>query len=290
MTLQEKYDKLQEQENLVCDKYNSLIPQFNLKISAFQKTIKDIHHDNYLLNNVLEKISPESDLNNHLNSSIQSDESCQWVMVGNSASQTDFISSNPTVNSKVICTESSVQANLTQSNINSGTQTTPKSYHTPSSPNKKTKYSLSKGTSPQSHIPLNQVNILRNFRNFKCAFCSEEKHAWDKCKQWNTWNLPQKQQALQILDKAKGCKLTPTVSKRPHFHPQQKLPFNPTHVRNNTESLSKTQWEKQVKINENVQNAGLVKISSSFYVQKCSAVKQGVESSSLLRSRTTPKS
>ena len=228
MTLQEKFDKLKEQENLVCDKYNSLIPQFNLKISAFQKIIKDLHHDNYLLNNVLEKISPESDLNNRLNSSVQSDESGKWVMVEDSASQTDSISSSATINSKVICTESSVQATLTQSNINSVSQTTPKSYHTPSFPNKKTKYSLSKRTSPQSYIPINQVNIIRNFKNFKCAFCSEEKHAWDKCKQWNTWNLPQKQQALQILDKAKGCKHTPTVSKRPHFTPNKNHLSNPT--------------------------------------------------------------
>ena len=290
VTLQEKFDKLKEQENLVCDKYNSLIPQFNLKISAFQKIIKDLHHDNYLLNNGLKKISPESDLNNRLNSSVQSDESGKWVMVEDSASQTDSISSSATINSKVICTESSVQATLTQSNINSVTQTTPNSYHTPSFPNKKTKYSLSQRKSPQSHITINQVNIIRNFKNFKCAFCSEEKHAWDKCKQWNTWNLPQKQQALQILDKAKGCKSTPTVSKRPNFHSQQKSPFNPSQVKINRVNFSKVQWEKQMKINENVKNAGLVKISSSFYVPQYSAVKQGVKSSSLRRGRTTPNS
>ena len=221
-----------------------LIPQFNLKISAFQKTIKDLHNDNYLLNNILEKICPDNDTSNPLNSSVQSDQSGKWVMVENSASQTDFIPSSPPINSKVICTESGIQANFTQSNINSGTQTNQKSYHTPFSPNKKTKYSLSKRTSPQSHIPINQVNIIRNFKNFKCAFCSEEKHAWEKCKQWNKWNLPQKQQALQILDHVKRNKLSHTVSKRPHFHPLQKLPLNPLQTKTKQADLSKIQWEK----------------------------------------------
>ena len=93
VTLQEKHDKLKEQENLVCDKYNSLMPQFNLKIAAFQKTIKDLHHDNYLLNNVLEKISPESNLNNRLNSSVETDESEDTSINyhQDSASQTDLI-------------------------------------------------------------------------------------------------------------------------------------------------------------------------------------------------------
>ena len=86
------------------------------------------------------------------------------------------------------------------------------------------------------------------------------------CNQWNSWNLGQKQQALQILDNVKRGKLPSPVSRRPNFHPQQKLPVNPTKIRSNRDSLSKVQWEKQVKINENVKNAGLVKISSSFYV------------------------
>ena len=101
VTLQEKYDKLKEHENLVCDKYNSLIPQFNLKISACQKTIKDLHRDNYLLNNMLEKISPESDLNKRLNSSIESNESEDTSIHyhQDSASQTNFNSLNSTISS-----------------------------------------------------------------------------------------------------------------------------------------------------------------------------------------------
>ena len=142
----------------------------------------------------------------------------------------------------------------------------------------------------QNQSPLNPVTIQNNFKSFKCAWCLEKKHDWTQCKQWNNWNLPQKQQALQILDNVKKGILHPTVVTKPHFHPQHKSPFNPTHVKINRENISKVQWEKQVKINENVKDAGLVKISSSYYVHKCSAVHQGVESSSLRRSRTTPKS
>ena len=81
------------------------------------------------------------------------------------------------------------------------------------------------------------------------------------------------------------------MSARPnHFHPQQKLPFNPIQAKRNRGNFSKVQWERQVKINENVKDAGLMKISSSFYVPQCSVVKQGVKSSSLRRSRTTPNS
>ena len=253
VTLQEKYDRLKEHENLVCDKYNSLIPQFNLKISACQKTIKDLHHDNYLLNKVLEKISPESDLNKRLNSSVESDDSEDTSINyhQDSASQTDF---NYLINnSKTISNDSSIQTNLTQSNINSGTQTNIISHHTPSSPKNRPNNLPSRRTSPQPNIPVNQIKITTNFKRFRCAWCSEEKHAWDKCNQWNSWNLGQKQQALQILDNVKRGKLPSPVSIRPHFHPQQKLPVNPTKVRSNRESLSRVQWEKQVKINENVQ-------------------------------------
>ena len=184
-----------------------------------------------------------------------------------------------------------MQANLTQSNTNSGTQTNIISHHTPSFPKIRTNNLQSRVTSPQYHLPVNPLNITKSFKSFKCAWCSEEKHDWTQCKQWNSWNLPQKQQALQILDNVKKGKLPPTMSARPnHYHPQQKLPFNLTQVRRNRERFSKVQWEKQVKINENVQKAGLVKISISFYVQQCSTVMKGVESSSLRRSRTTPKS
>ena len=207
---------------------------------------------------MLEKISPESNLNNRLNSSVETDESEDTSINyhQDSASQTDF--NHLSNNSKTGGNDPSIQTNLTQSHINSCTQTNIISHRTPSFPKNRTNNPPSRVRSPQYHCTVNPINIATNFKRFRCAWCSEEKHAWDKCKQWNTLNLPQKQQALQILNKAKGCKLTPTVSKRPYFHPQQKLPFHHTHVRNNTESLSKTQWEKQVKINENVQNAGLV--------------------------------
>ena len=160
----------------------------------------------------------------------------------------------------------------------------------PHLPLRKTKSPPSKTKPPQFNTLVNPGNITTNFKSFKCAWCSEKKHEWTQCNQWNKWNLGQKQQALQILDNAKRGKLPSPVSKRPHFHPQQKLPVNPTKVRSNRESFSRVQWEKQVKINENVKNAGLVKISSSFYVSQGSAVRQGVKSSSLRRSRTTPKS
>ena len=263
VALQENCDKLQEHENLVCNKYNSTIPEFNSlvsqlenannKISDLQKTVKDLQRDNYLLNNVLEKMCPDN-------------------------------------SSKTTCTDSSVQANVTQTNPCSHTPTHKRSSRTPSSPTKRVKSSPYSGTPPQPNTLVNHVNITTNFKSFKCAWCSDEKHAWDKCKQWNSWNLPQKQQALQVLDSAKRCKSTPTVSKRPHFHSQQKLPLNPTKVKSTREHFSKVQWEKQAKINENVKDAGLVKISSSFYVPQCSVVRRGVESSSLRRSRTTPKS
>ena len=67
-----------EQDSLVCNKCNSIIPVLknaNLKIAELEKMVKDLHQDNYLLNNALEKISPESDLNNRLNSSVESDDS-----------------------------------------------------------------------------------------------------------------------------------------------------------------------------------------------------------------------
>ena len=261
VALQENCDKLQEHENLVCNKYNSTIPEFNSlvsqlenannKISDLQKTVKDLQRDNYLLNNVLEKICSDS-------------------------------------SSKTTCTGSGGQANVTQTNTCSHTPTHKRSSRTSSSPTKSVKSTPSRKTSPQPNIPISQIKITTNFKRFRCAWCSEEKHPWDKCNQWNKWNLGQKQQALQILDNAKRGKLPSPVSKRPHFHSQQKLPLNPPQVKRNRGSFSKVQWEKQAKINENVKDAGLVKISSSFYVPQCSVVRRGVESSSLRRSRTTP--
>ena len=150
VTLQEKYDKLKEHENLVCDKYNSLIPQFNLKISACQKTIKDLHHDNYLLNKVLEKISPESDLNKRLNSSIESEESEDTSIHyhQDSASQTNFNSLNSTVSSSTTGTDCSVQTSPTQNNRDFSTQTKAVSHQKSPSPTKKTKSPSSKTTPP----------------------------------------------------------------------------------------------------------------------------------------------
>ena len=201
VALQENCNKLLEHEKLVCNKYksliseyNSLIPQLkeeNPTISDLQKTVKNLQHDNYLLNNVLEKIYSGS-------------------------------------SSITTCTNSSVQANLTQTNTCSYTPLPKMSSVKMSSPTKRAKSTPSRRTSPQPSVPISQIKITTNFKRFRCAWCSEEKHPWDKCQQWNSWNLPQKQQALQILDNAKRCKLPPTVSKRPHFHPQQKLPFNPT--------------------------------------------------------------
>ena len=219
VTLKEKYDKVVEHNNLVCDKYNEIIPQLenaNLKIAELEKMVKDLHQDNYLLNNALEKFSPETDLNNRLNSSVESDDSedtsinynqDKWVTVEDSASQTNFISLNSTISSKTTCTDSSIQANLTQTTTNSYTQTHTMPSHTPSFPKNRTNNLPSRVTSPQSHVPVNPVNITINFKNFKCAWCSEEKHDWTQCKQWNSWNLSQKQQALQILDNVKKGKL-----------------------------------------------------------------------------------
>ena len=210
MALQENCDKLQEHENLVCNKYNSIIPEFNSlvsqlenannNISDLQKTVKNLQRDNYLLNNVLEKICPDS-------------------------------------SSKTTCTDSSVQANLTQTNTCSYTSTPKMSSRTPSSPTKRAKSTPSRRTSPQPNIPISQVKITTNFKGYKCAWCSDEKHAWDKCNQWNNWNLGQKQQALQILDNVKRGKLPSPVSRRPNFHPPQKLPFNHTQVERKRESF-----------------------------------------------------
>ena len=289
VTLQEKYDKLKEHENLVCDKYNSLIPQFNLKISAFQKTIKDLHRDNYLLNKVLEKICPDNDTNNPLNSSAQSDESSKWVMVTDSTAQTEHIPPNPVKSSKTTGIDSSAQTTPIQNNDSSAqTNTIPPQKSL--SPTKRTKSSPSRRTSPQPNIPISQIKITTNFKRFKCAWCSEEKHPWNKCQQWNSWNLWQKQQATQILEKVKKGNLHPNVPVRPQFQLQRRALFSPIQVKRNNDSLSKTQWEKQMKINENVQEAGLMKVSNSFYVPQCSVVMRGVKSSSLCRSRTTPNS
>ena len=331
VTLKEKYDKVVEHNNLVCDKYNEIIPQLenanlkiselqqtvkeqdslvcdkctsiipklkkaNHKISKLEKTVKDLHHDNYLLNNVLEKTCPDS--SNYLNSSTQSNETGtsntpvignqeEYAMVVDSISQTDFISFNSTNSSKSIYTDSGIQTNLTQTTTDSYTQTKAMSYLTSSSPKDLTKSAPSRGTSPQPNTPISQLKITANYKRFKCAWCSEEKHPWDKCQQWNSWNLWQKQQALLILDNVKKGKLPPNMSTRPHIHSKQKLSFHPTQVKINRENISKVQWENQMKINENIQNAGLVKISSSYYVQKGSAVIQRVESLSLRRSQTT---
>ena len=302
VNLLENCKKITEHDNEICDKYNSLsiefntfLPQIKLANSTnldLQKKVKGLQYDNYLLNKALEKISPESDLNKRLNSSIESEESEDTSIHyhQDSASQTNFNSLNSTISSSTTGTDCSVQTSPTQNNRDFSTQTKAVSHQKSPSPTKKTKSPSSKTTPPQSNTLVNPGNITTNFKSFKCAWCSEKKHEWTQCNQWNKWNLGQKQQALQILDNAKRGKLPSTVSKRPHFHPQQKLPANPTKVRGNRESFSRVQWEKQMKINENVKDAGLVKISSSFYVPQCSAVKQGVKSSSLRRGRTTPKS
>ena len=261
--LLENCKKITEHDNEICDKYNSLsiefntfLPQIKLANSTnldLQKKVKGLQCDNYLLNNVLEKLSTDG-------------------------------------NSKTICTNSSLQAKPTQNNINSSTQTNKVPPQKSLPPIKRTKNTPSRRTSPQPNIPISQIKITTNFKRFKCAWCSEEKHPWDKCQQWNSWNLWQKQQATQILENVKKGNLHPNVPVRPQFQPQRRALFSPIQVQRNNDSLSKIQWEKQMKINENVQEAGLVKVSNSFYVPQCSAVMQGVKSSSLRRGRTTPNS
>ena len=307
---QENCNKLEEHEKLVCDKYNSLISEFNsllpqLKDANFtilelQKTVKDLHHDNYLLNNVLEKICPENDSCNSGNCLNQQDESEtsntpinwnqeEYVMVTDSTAQTEHIPPTSTNSSKITGIDSTAQTTPIQNNDFSAQRNTippQKSL----SPTKRTKGTPSRRTSLQPNIPISQIRITTNFKRFKCAWCSEEKHPWDECQQWHSWNLWQKQQAVQILENVKKGNLHPNVPVKPQFQPQRRALFSPIQVKRNNDSLSKIQWEKQMKINENVQEAGLMKVSNSFYVPQCSVVMQGVKSSSLRRGRTTPNS
>ena len=158
--ISELHQTVNKQDSLVCNKCNSLIPVLkndNHKIAELEKIAKDLHRDNYLLNKVLEKISPESDLNKRLNSSIESEESEDTSIHyhQDSASQTNFNSLNSTVSSSTTGTDCSVQTSPTQNNRDFSTQTKAVSHQKSPSPTKKTKSPSSKTTPPQSNTLVN---------------------------------------------------------------------------------------------------------------------------------------